>query len=97
MDEAPGPNLTIGVVPNPVFTSINPGDRNQTSGSVKSITIIVCLQKCNVIFHITLSINVTKGTNILNVDRTELMVTVGGQPCVIVLVTANVSAIYGRS
>ena len=41
MDGAPGPNLTIGVVPNPVFTSINPGDRNQTSGSVKSIAVLV--------------------------------------------------------
>ena len=41
MDGAPGPNLAIGVVPNPVFTSINPNDMIQTSGSVKGIAIFV--------------------------------------------------------
>ena len=46
-------------------------------------------------FDNTLTMNVTKGTNILNVALTEIMVTVGGQPCVIDknLVTANVSAL----
>ena len=45
MDGAPGPvedPLKIGVVPNPVFTTINPDDQKQISGSVKSIAIIVC-------------------------------------------------------
>ena len=48
MDGAPGPvgdPLKIGVVPNPVFTSINPDDQKQISGSVKSITIIVCVNR----------------------------------------------------
>ena len=44
MDGAPGPvgdPLKIGVVPNPVFTSINKDDLTQTIGSVKIIRINV--------------------------------------------------------
>ena len=44
MDGAPGPvgdPLKIGVVPNPVFTSINNDDLTQTIGSVKIIRINV--------------------------------------------------------
>ena len=41
MDGAPGPNLAIGVVPNPVFTSININDITQVIGSVKVIRINV--------------------------------------------------------
>ena len=41
MDGAPGPNLTIGVVPNPVFTSININDITQVIGSVRIIRINV--------------------------------------------------------
>ena len=44
MDGAPGPvddPLKIGVVPNPVFTSINIDDLTQTIGSVKIIRINV--------------------------------------------------------
>ena len=44
MDGAPGPvgdPLKIGVVPNPVFSSINKDDLTQTSGSVKTIRINV--------------------------------------------------------
>eukprot|EP00731_Ephydatia_muelleri_P021558 Em0014g149a len=39
MDGAPGPNIFIGVVPNPVFTSINPNDLTQVIGSAKIIRI----------------------------------------------------------
>ena len=42
MDRAPGPNIFIGVVPNPVFTSINPNDLTQEIGSAKIIRINVC-------------------------------------------------------
>ena len=44
MDGAPGPvgdPLKIGVVPNPVFTSINKDDLTQTIGSAKIIRIYV--------------------------------------------------------
>ena len=44
MDGAPGPvgdPLKIGVVPNPVFTSINKDDLTQTISSVKIIRINV--------------------------------------------------------
>ena len=44
MDGAPGPvgdPLKIGVVPNPVFTSINKDDLTQMIGSVKIIRINV--------------------------------------------------------
>ena len=44
MDGAPGPvgdPLKIGVVPNPVFSSINKDDLTQTIGSVKIIRINV--------------------------------------------------------
>ena len=44
MDGAPGPvgdPLKIGVVPNPVFTSINKDDLTQTIGSVKIMRINV--------------------------------------------------------
>ena len=44
MDGAPGPvggPLKIGVVPNPVFTSINKDDLTQIIGSVKIIRINV--------------------------------------------------------
>ena len=44
MDGAPGPvgdPLKIGVVPNPVFTSINKDDITQTIGSAKMIRIYV--------------------------------------------------------
>ena len=61
MDGAPGPvgdPLKIGVVPNPVFTSINPDDQKQISGSVKSITIIVCVNR-NRPNPITKSLNLT--------------------------------------
>eukprot|EP00731_Ephydatia_muelleri_P021568 Em0014g159a len=39
MDGAPGPNIFIGVVPYPVFTSINPNDLTQEVGSAKIIRI----------------------------------------------------------
>ena len=48
MDGAPGPvgdPLKIVVVPNPVFTTINLDDQKQISGSAKSITIIVCVNR----------------------------------------------------
>ena len=44
MDGAPGPvgdPLKIGVVPNPIFTSINKDDLTLTIGSVKIIRITV--------------------------------------------------------
>ena len=44
MDGAPGSNgfsLKIGVVPNPVFTSIHKDDLTQMIGSVKIIRILV--------------------------------------------------------
>ena len=46
-------------------------------------------------FDNALTMNVTKGMNILSVDLTEIMVTVGGQPCVIDtdLTMANVRTI----
>ncbi|KAL5475057.1 hypothetical protein EMCRGX_G027105 [Ephydatia muelleri] len=39
MDGAPEPYIFIGVVPNPVFTSINPNDLTQVIGSAKIIRI----------------------------------------------------------
>ena len=96
MDGAPGPvgdPLKIGVVPNPVFTSINPDDQKQISGSVKSVTIIVCVHR-NIPYPMTKSsIFLAQGANVLSVDLSEIMVTVGGQPCVINtnLVTSTVS------
>ena len=96
MDGAPGPvgdPLKIGMVPNPVFITINPDDQKQISGSVKSITIIVCVNRNRLNPFTKSSILLAQGTDILSVDLTEIMVTVGGQPCVINtnLVTSTVS------
>ena len=65
MDGAPGPvgdPLKIGVVPNPVFTTINPDDQKQISGSVKSIAIIVCDTSNG--HNCTLIMLLAQGTNV---------------------------------
>ena len=91
MDGAPGPNLTIGVVPNPVFTSINMDDITQVIGSVKVIRINVGDMIAITVIEVMFCDPLCQGMNIIkSVDvLSEIVVTVGGGRCIIDLGTTT--------
>ena len=84
MDGAPGPNLTIGVVPNPVFTSIKMDDITQVIGSVKVIRINVGDMIAITVIEVMFCDPLCQGMNIMSVNvLSEIVVTVGGGRCII--------------
>ena len=90
MDGAPGPNLTIGAVPNPVFTSINTNDITQVIGSVKVIRINVGDMIAITVIEVMFCDPLCQGMNIMSVNvLSEIVVTVGGGRCIIDLGTTT--------
>ena len=84
MDGASGPNLAIGVVPNPVFTSINMDDLNQLIGSVRIIRINVGDMIAIAVIEVMFCDPLCQGMNIKSVNvLSEIVVTVGGGRCTI--------------
>ena len=92
MDGAPGPTLTIGVVPNPVFTSININDMNVYSQPVNitGIRINVGDMIAIAVIEVMFCDPLCQGMNIMSVNvLSEIVVTVGGGRCIIDLGTTT--------